>query len=144
MRQGLIGLGMIAATLALIFVATRAHAQDYSQPPPSGWYGLFKIPLIACDTKEQIQQIAAAGIEDDKKMADKLMEFHAVTDQYNQPTCVYGLGTSTVAVGESIPLEDVNVSGKKTKAWAVHVGTRNAEWWLLYVSPEEQLVGTPT
>lgn len=142
-KQLLIGATMIAAT-ALIVLAGSARAEEYLQPPPEGWSGSFRSQFVVCDTKDQISEIAKLGEATYAPMHDKLTELYQKANGKGEHTCILAPITNMV-VGENEDLGFiVDSAGVKSKAWAVHIGNPEGDWWMLYavhaMVPEGQAI----
>ncbi len=122
----------LAALAAIIVSPVLAE----TPPPEKGWYGTFSNAMIVCDTQAQIVSIVdAAKAKPNGGAQAKYDELKIIKDAKGEPACAIGrLGP--VAVGESVDLGKVEfIAGKWAHGWAVHIGTAQGEWWILYLDP---------
>src|SRR5277367_5996983 len=137
-------LSMVLTVAFVSLVAySRAKAQEATVgPPPQGSYVTIRQPMIQCDTKDQINQIAAAMLVSDKAAAAKIDEYHAIIDKEGEPACVFGPLATPAAVAESVALHDIKLGETEVNAWCIHLGTSKGEWYALYFLPKPENKGT--
>lgn len=122
-----IGLVMVAATAAIV-----AAGSARADVPPKSWYGAFPVPVIACDTEEEIAAIAKARDNGHDAMVEKFKELAATLGKGNAPACAYG-NVGMVAAGENVPLPDSKDANEApVSLWALHVGNSDVDFWILY------------
>ena len=125
-----------AAILLILFLVgfllciVKAHAEDYKGPAP-GTFDSLGGAYIICDTAEQIADIAVAGEKDHTALEERFKELNALKNSKNEPTCVY-ISIGIMAFAEHIGLPDTQGPNGLTNAWAVHVGNKLGDWWLLW------------
>lgn len=122
--QLLVGGAMIAAT-ALLAWAGMAKAD----PPEKGEYRVLQSPIIACDTKAQIQEVVEA-VKGGTLQA-KLGEMTAIRDDHNEPVCIYSQ-LPPVAFGESEHIGQIKDHDRIIDAWIVQVGNSHTEFYILW------------
>lgn len=118
------GVCMVAVTLALVWAGSARAA-----PPEQGTYQALTTPIIACDTKAQMQEVVEA-VKGGTLQA-KLQEMTAIRDDYNEPVCVYS-PLSPVAFGESDHIGQIKDHDRTIDAWIAHVGNQHAEFYILW------------
>jgi hypothetical protein len=115
---------MIAAA-ALLSLSGMAKAD----PPDAGSYRAISIPIIACDTRAQMDEVVQSV--KDGKLLVKLQEMNAIRDDHNEPVCIYSpLGS--VAFGESVHLGQIQDHERTINAWISHVGNQRADFYVLW------------
>ena len=131
----LTGAAMIALMAALVYGANKAHAE----PPKQGSYDMVTFPAIVCDTKENIQTIAKAGVDDGKKMQAAFEALVAMKDEKGEPTCTIAPPAGPFAFGENEPLGVLHTQDDTlVDAWAVHLGNENGDWWIIWAEKSKQ------
>ena len=110
----------------------------YAQPPSKGAEFIrFNLPLILCDTQEQVRAIYNAGVATpDGGAQAKYMEYFSQPNGRGEPTCMLG-GINARYVYENVDLGMMPVSERfEVRAFALHLGNGGAEGWAIYYEPE--------
>jgi len=120
---------------------TAANNADALPPPPSsGSFVSFRVPVVLCDTQEQVTAIFEAGKDNAIASRTKFEELRKTRNDKQEPACQFGR-VQPVFVVENVDLgQFYNMPGEpKYQAWAVHVSSPRFEGWLLYAIPNTQL-----
>lgn len=127
-KQLSIGSAMVAAAALLVWAGSARAA-----PPPNGWVGHMEIPVVACDTAQDVKEIADAGNRGPEELNGTFMKYNGRVNAKNEPECVYGdLGMFAVTGSESLGTTK-NAKGMPVNAWLVHAKNPNVEFFVLYV-----------
>jgi len=123
----LTGAAMIAATAALILVATKARAD-----PPTEWVTELGQPVVVCDTREQTQGILDAAKKSANAMQAEYTRMLHVEGIHGGPACAYAEMPAFQA-GENFDEGNAfAASGELAHVWLVHGGTSQAEFWFIW------------
>jgi hypothetical protein len=127
------GAAFIAAASLVVWAGS-----SRAEPPPPMWAGAFKVPVVICDTKEQIVAIAKAGQESTEAMLSKYRELAATTNDQGDPTCANSR-ISYLVVNEREDLGMAHAAnGDLMHIWVVHGGTPRGEFWFIYAQTDQQ------
>ena len=112
--------------LAIGFIALVAYSRAQAAPPDEGQYRQFNEPIIACDTRPQVDEVVQAI--KDGKLPEKLRELHEQVDSANEPVCIYA-PIGPVAFGDSVHIGQIHDHDRLVDTWIVHVGNQKAEFY---------------
>jgi hypothetical protein len=133
--------GLCVAAVALLGYS-RAQAEEYLGPPPSGMAVSFQNKFVVCDTKEQVVELGKLGASEYAPMLAKLNELYEKADDRGEHTCVVAPIENIIA-GENEEIGFiVDSKGVKSKAWALHIGNEHGEWWMLYAVHPKAVQGS--
>lgn len=123
-NQLLVGGAMVFATIALIFAGSARAA-----PPDAMSYQSVDVPVVACDTKDQMAQVIDAIKGGTLK--EKLFELAAAKDDKGESVCMY-TPLAPVVFGESDHIGRIADHDKTVDAWVVHVGNQHTDFYILW------------
>ena len=110
-----------------------------AQPPSNGaQFIVFNLPLILCDTEEQVRAIYDAGVQNpDGGAQAKYREFFMQRNERGEPVCLIG-STRARFVYESFSLGMMPLSARvEIRAFAMHLGNNAADGWAIYYEPAQ-------
>lgn len=115
---------MCVAVVGLIFAGSAR-----AEPPASMAFVQLPVPVIACDTKDEMGTIVQAVKNGTLK--ETLAQFGKVTDDHGEPVCIYSkLGP--VVFGDSEHIGKLRVGEQTIDTWVSNVGNRVAGFYILY------------
>ena len=126
-------------TVLLAGLAALLSSSGSAQPPSNGaQFIVFNLPLILCDTEEQVRAIFDAGIDKPNGGAQaKYREYFMQRNERGEPVCLIG-PTRARYVYESFSLGMMPLgSGVEIRAFAMHLGNNAADGWAIYYEPAQ-------
>jgi hypothetical protein len=115
MRQILTGLGLVAATVAIVWAGAAR-----SEPAKEG--ETFTGSAVMCDLPSQVQTLfEAAQDKTGAKLGAAYTALHALRNERGEPACLWG-NTTGVTVTKVVHLGDsYGTSGQKFDTWMVDI-----------------------
>lgn len=110
--------------IALLFAGSA-----YAEPPASMTYMTQSPPLLACDTRLQIDEVIASIKEG--KVKEKLAEMQDIKDEHNEAVCLYS-PLSNIVFGQSEHIGQINDRDQTLDVWVVHLGNRNTDFYAIW------------
>lgn len=123
-KQLLIGAGMCFVAVALIFAGSAR-----AEPPEAMAYVQLPVPVIACDSKEEMGTVVQAV--KDGNLKEKLVELMAIKDDHGESVCIYSQ-IGPIVFGYSEHIGRLIVGEQTLDTWVSNVGNRHAGFYILY------------
>ena len=119
----------LSTVVTSILTASKAHAI----PPESEWYGAFPVPVVACDTKDEIKAIVEAANKGSDELTAAFTEYHDEVNATGEPVCVYrhleafAVAEFSAAGRDGAAMEDRTSSNSATRPAAPSAANRRLQ-----------------
>jgi hypothetical protein len=119
-----IGVAMVALTLALALGASKARAE------PIVGERILSPRAIVCDEEAQIDEFVAAIKQGDGSVTAVAQKYHDMKDEKGEPACeLQPMGSTVLA---STDLGRLEAGKVPVHAWKLQIGGAGATGWALY------------
>lgn len=118
---------MTGGCMAAMILSLAGSAQ--AEPPKAMEYVAISNPVIACNTRNEMDQIVQAI--KDGTLTEKLLEFAGVKDDKGEPVCVLA-SFGPVVFGQSEHIGQIQDHGTTVDVWISNVGNRTVAFYVLW------------
>lgn len=130
-----------AAAFGIACVVVGASPWPVSAAPPASGVTTEPLGAVACDTLEQVEQIAAA----DDPGAEFALLNSTPSLVGNEPACVVATFPAGQTVLATQALGEMAIDGVRYNGWAIQIrgAVSGSVFWLLYAEPVQRSGLTP-